>query len=66
MMMRVNPMERLRAMLRWLAWSEWLPVPRSEQVLRDIGKAEPFLETELRAAVPLSRRNAHSEPITQA
>ena len=66
MMIRVNPMERLRAMLRWLAWSELLPVLRSEQVPRDIGKAEPFLETELRAAVPLSRRNAHSEPLTQA
>ena len=76
MMIRVNPMERLRAMLRWLAWSKLLepvprklshvntrgaksdpvPVPGSEQVPRDIDKAEPFLETELRAAVPLYMR----------
>ena len=90
MIIRVNLMERLRAMLRWLAWSGLLarvlrklshvnasgaksnsvrqpvPVPGSEQVPRDIDKAEPFLETELRAAVPLHMRKPPPGPLAQA
>ena len=85
-MMRVNPMERLWAVLRWLAWrkllepvpkklshvntsgakSDPVPVPGSEQVPRDIDKAEPFLETELRAAVPLYERKPRPGPLAQA
>ena len=86
MMMRVKPMERLWAMLRWLAWrkllepvprklshvntsgakSDSVPVPGSEQVPRDIDKAEPFLETELRAAVPLYEHKPRPGPLAQA
>jgi hypothetical protein len=86
MMMRANPMERLRAMLRWLGSSKLMErvprklspasdaksdsagqrVPGSEQVPRDVVKAEPILETELRAVVPLYERKPRPEPLAQA
>lgn len=86
MMMRVKWMERLWAMLGWLAWrkllgtvprklshvntigakSDSVPVPGSEQVPRVIDNAEPFLETELRAAVPLNERKLRPGPLAQA
>jgi hypothetical protein len=84
MTIQLNPMRWLRPILERVQWAlshgktlglkagpdgEPVPVPRSEQVPQNIGRTEPFLETELRTAVPLDMHKpepgslAHAEAL---